>query len=136
MHVRHAIAAVTVAAFALTLSACTNDPGTSPGATNSPAASPSAPPAKIRPVAPGYDLPGTAGSLRAGFPSFKDLTDDEIAIILNAGCDGIDATGTPQGGADAIVAKKIEPGDAAFSVLAAITLYCPEYSAFLSGNGS
>jgi len=147
MQVRNAIAAVSVAALAFALAACTSDPASSPSDapnTTSPAASPTAsatpeptapgpdPAAvKIRDVAPGYDLAGTATSLRTGFPSFAELSDEEIAVVLNAGCDGMDATSTPEGGADAIVAYGIEAGDAVWGVLAAVTLYCPEYSAFL-----
>jgi hypothetical protein len=151
MQVRHAIAAVTVAAFALTLSACTSDPAPSgspapsspvASASPSPSASPepttsatAGPPAEvtIRTVTEGYDLASTANSLRTGFPSFEQKTDEEIELILNAGCDAIDATGTPEAAADTIQSYGIELYDAAFSVSAAIVLYCPEYSPFLGG---
>ena len=153
MQVRHAIAAVSVAAFALTLAACTSDPAPSASAeTTAPApsvtAAPTTAPAEsptptaspsdvvagsLREITPGYDLAGTANSLRTGFPSFAEKTDDEIAIILNAGCDAIDLKGQPQAAADAIQTYDIEVYDAAFSVSAAIVLYCPEYTNFLKG---
>jgi len=147
MLVRHAIAAVTVAALALTLSACTSDPtpttsagpttsAPSPTASGEPTIAPTAtPPAgEIREITEGFSLEGVTGVLRQGFPSFAEKTDDEIVIILNASCDAMDAEGTPEAGADAIQAFGIETYDAAFSVSAAIQLYCPEYQIFLQGN--
>ena len=151
MQVRHAIAAVTIAAFALTLSACTTGAPANPtGDANTPAATASGTPAttpaptksavkptgKIRDVTDGFELASTADALRTGFPSFAPYSDEEIEAILNAGCDGIDATGTPVGGADAIAAQGVAVADAAFGTLAAIQLYCPEYKQFLGGSTS
>jgi len=140
MQVRNAIVAVTVAAVGLTLAACSSDATpTSPGTSHSPSAAPTepgAPAGQIRPVQEGFSLENVAQTLRTGFPSFAQKSDDEIAAILNAGCDGIDAKGTPQAGADAIQAYGIEVYDAAFSLTASISLYCPEYSAFLKGGGT
>jgi len=149
MQVRNAIVAVTVAAFALTLSACSSDstptptgPG-SPAPTAAPTAAPTdaptepgTPAGEIRPLQDGFSLDNVANTLRSGFPSFADKSNDEIVTILNAGCDGIDAKGTPQAGADAIQAYGIEVYDAAFSLTASISLYCPEYAAFLKGDGT
>ena len=144
MQVRNAIAAVSVAAFALALAACSSDATpTSPGTSGSPTAAPTsaptaagAPAGQIRPIQEGFSLENVAQTLRTGFPSFAQKSDDEIATILNAGCDGIDAAGTPQAGADAIQKYGIEVYDAAFSLTASISLYCPEYSAFLKGGGT
>ena len=101
----------------------TPEPTTEP--TSGPSTAPT--PGTIREVTPGYNLDGVAKSLRTGFPSFSEKTDDEIAVILNAGCDAIDAQGQPQAAADAIQTFGIEVYDAAFSVSAAIVLYCPQY---------
>lgn len=152
MKVRNAIAAVSVAALALSLAACTSDPAPTgdsprPSATASDPATPSAtqpstatqPPAATQPpsdvtvreIQEGFDLPTVAKTLRTGFPSFAPKTDDEIVVILNAGCDAIAATGTPEAGADAIRTYGIEAYDAAFSLTASIQLYCPEYAQFL-----
>lgn len=148
MQIRHAIAAVSVAAFALTLSACTSDPAptgsdqpTSPAPSDtaqpespSPTASSEPQPTAvvvIRPVNPGYSLESVSGSLRSGFPSYAEKSDEEIATILNAACDAMDAKHTPESAADAIQTYGIEPFDAAFSVSASIALYCPEYVEFL-----
>ncbi|MGC4174717.1 hypothetical protein [Demequina sp.] len=149
MQVRNAIVAVTVAAFALTLSACTQDADPTPTASGtanapvttpsdsaepSPSATPTTSPAAagdIRPIQDGFTLTNVTETLRTGFPSFAEKTDDEIVVILNAGCDGIDAEGTPQAGADAIQSHGIDAYDAMFAVTASISLYCPEYSAFL-----
>ena len=113
MQVRHAIAAVTIAAFALTLSACTTGapppqrvtrtrqprqrraPGATPGPTTTPKSA-DTPAGEIRDVTDGFDLASTADALRTGFPSFADQTrTTRSRSILNAGCDGIDATGNP-----------------------------------------
>lgn len=150
MQVRHAIAAVAITAFAITLSACSNDadptpnasePSTAATASGTPTAEPTAEPTTqptaagdIRPLQDGFSLENVAQTLRTGFPSFAEKTDDEIETILNAGCDGIDAGGTPQAGADAIQAYGIEVYDAAFSLTASISLYCPEYSSFLKSS--
>jgi len=148
MQVRHAIVAVTIAAFALSLSACTTGTPaptgdtTAPTTTASPTAAPTTAPTsgatqptgKIRSITAGFQLAGTADSLRTGFPSFAPYSDKEIEAILNAGCDGIDATGSPTGGADAIAAQGVDKADAAFGTLAAIQLYCPEYKKFLGGS--
>ena len=154
MQVRHAIAAVTVAAFALSLSACTNDahlpitstpaptdvqattePTTSaaPSATAG-AKTPDAADVTMRDIVAPYDLVTTSTSLRTGFASWNVYTDDEIAIILNAGCDALDAEGNPVAAADAMAAYGLAPADAAFGVLASISNYCPEYSEFLGGS--
>lgn len=156
MQVRNAIAVVTVAAFALTLSACTTgETGTNPGGPTGPAAPPTAdatpgatpgattgatadasqPHGKMRPLQDGFDLANVSDTLRNGFPSFANKSDDEIEVILNAACDAMDDKGTPQAGADMIQTYGIAVYDAAFSVTAAIQLYCPEYKAFLRGNG-
>jgi len=143
MQVRNAIVAVTVAAFALTLSACSNDPvttttqgePTAPATTASVAPSTSAAPAsKIRPIQEGFDLANVSDTLRKSFPSFATKTDAEIENILNAACDAMDEAGTPQAGADKIQEYGIDVADAAWSVTAAIQLYCPEYAAFLGGG--
>lgn len=153
MQVRNAIVAVTVAAFALTLSACTTgtpaDPtggaatpaatptATTPAATPAPTATADAtkPAGEIRPIQDGFHLANVADTLRGGFPSFADKTDDEIVVILNAGCDALDKNPNPQAGADAIQAYGIDVYDAAFSLTASIQLYCPEYVSFLGGKG-
>ncbi len=147
MQVRHAIAVVTVAAFALTLSACTSDapadptggaptpaPTTTAGA--APTADASKPHGEIRAIQPGFDLANVSNALRSGFPSYAQMSDDQIEVILNAACDAMDEKGIPQAGADAIQTYGIDTYDAAFSVSAGIQLYCPEYKAFLSGDGS
>jgi hypothetical protein len=139
MQVRNAIVAVTVAAFALTLSACSSDPA--PGASGDSSTAPSAgssgaPASKIRPIQDGFDLANVSATLRSGFPSFAEKSDSEIENILNAACDAMDESGTPQAGADKIQEYGIAVYDAAFSVTAAIQLYCPEYKAFLSGDGT
>ena len=148
MNVRHAIAAVSVAAFALSLSACTGDPGPtgqSPDPSTSPSDTPSAAPSTpaspaptktpenvtIREIQSGFDLANVSETLRQGFPSFAQKTDAEIEIILNAGCDAMAATGNPVAGADTIRTYGIEAYDAAFSVTASIQLYCPEFTEFL-----
>lgn len=152
MQIRHAVAAVSVAAFALTLAACSADPTpseseqpNSPAPSGTPAPSDSAAPISsptptavivIRPVNPGYSLESVADSLRSGFPTYAEKTDDEIATILNAGCDAMDANHTPESAADAIQQYGIDTFDAAFSVSAAIALYCPEYVDFLGRAGT
>jgi len=147
MLVRNAIAAVTVAALALTLSACTSDPAPttsadpttsapSPTASGEPTAAPTnTPPAgEIREVTEGFHLEGVGDVLRQGFPSYAEKSNEEIEVILNAACDAMDAQGTPESGAEAIESFGIETYDAAFSVSAAIQLYCPEYQIFLQGS--
>jgi len=156
MSVRPIVAAAATILLAASLAAClgtatptgTESPTpTSTAPTTSPTAAPttSATPSTtstatptgdvtIRTIGAGYDLPGIAAALRSQLPSWKPLTDDEVATRLNAGCDGIDATGSPIGGADAIKAYGMDPGDAAFGLLAAISAYCPEYTKFLGGS--
>jgi|GEM_PF-2005081 len=149
MQVRNAIVAVTVAAFALTLSACTSTPDPSPTDGNSatpsatasgtPTPAPTSSPAPtgevtIRPLQPGYDLANVSDTIRGGFPSFEGKTDEDIEVILNAACDAMDTSKTPEAGADAMQAYGIAVYDAAFTVSAAISLYCPEYVAFLGGD--
>ena len=143
MQVRNAIVAVTVAAFALTLSACSSDPvaTTTQGEPTAPATTASGSPTTeptgnvtIRPIQEGYHLDNVSDTIRGGFPSYADKTDDEIATILNAGCDAMDAKGAPQAGADAMQAFGISAADAAFTLSASISLYCPEYAAFLNGS--
>ena len=141
MKVRNAIAAVSVAAFALSLSACSSDPAPT-GQSPEPSATASAPttpapsgtPADVtvREIQEGFDLPTVAKTLRTGFPSFAKKSDDEIVVILNAGCDALEETGAPESGADAIRTFGIEPYDAAFSLTASIKLYCPEFGEFLA----
>jgi len=149
MQVRNAIVAVTVAAFALTLSACTSDPvttttqgeptepATTASGTPTPEPTPTTSPApagEIRPLQPGYDLANVSDTIRGGFPSFEGKTDDEIEVMLNAACDAMDAKKTPEAGADALQSFGIDAYDAAFTVSAAISLYCPEYAAFLGAD--
>lgn len=144
MNVRPLLAAASALALAAALAACTPDAEVTPSPTAaapSVTASPEPTPgpttaAELRAVVEGYELASTANALRAQFPTWEPFSDEEVAVILNAGCDGIDAQGTPVGGADAIVAFGIEPADAAFGVLAAISTYCPEYGAFVSGDNS
>ena len=142
MNVRNAIAVVTVAALALSLSACSSDP-TQTGDAPQPSATASASGAPnpgetptdvtMREAQEGFSLESVAKTLRTGFPSFAEKTDDEIAVILNAGCDAVAATGTPEAGADAIRTYGIDAYDAAFSLTASIQLYCPELAPALGG---
>ena len=157
MQVRHAIAAVTVAAFALSLSACSSDPTTPVTSTPGPtaeqptdapttSAAPSAtagaktPNAadvkKMRDIVAPYDIVTTSTSLRTGFASWAPFSDEDIVIILNTGCDAMDAEGTPVAAADAMAVYGLDPADAAFGVLAAISNFCPEYSEFLGGSAN
>ena len=147
MQVRHAIAAVTVAAFALTLSACTGEPipnlsdapatsstmAATPGPTTTPKSA-ATPAGEIREVSPGFHLDNVTEAMHSGLPSYADKSADEIAVILNAACDAMDLKNNPQAAADAIQTYGIDAYDAAFSVSAAIQLYCPEYQSFLAGK--
>jgi len=144
-----ATAAGTAAVLALALAACTteypvgragpttDDPTVeaSPSDTPSPTAEPTAPTGevKIRAIVAGAVLSSTADALRAQFPTWEPFEDAKIEEILNAGCDAIDASGTPVAGAEAIAAYGIDPPDAAFGLMAAIANYCPEYTEFISG---
>jgi hypothetical protein len=144
MNLRPLVAAASALTLAAALTACTPDAevtpsptAASPSVTSSPEPSPSpSSSAELRDVVEGFELASTANALRAQFPTWEPFSDGEVAVILNAGCDGIDAEGTPVGGADAIVTFGIDPADAAFGVLAAISTYCPEYGAFVSGDNS
>lgn len=120
---------VLAASSMLVLGACSADPDE----TASP--SPSMPaPGEIRPAVDGATTAEVAQGMRLAFPDWPELSDDEVVAAMNAGCDGLDAQGTPGAGVEAIAAYGINEADAAFTLLASITTFCPEHSNFLYGS--
>src|SRR6187402_1902144 len=110
MNVRVLATSGTAAVLVLALAACTPDGDPTPSAdltsagptveaspSETPSPEPTAPTGevKIRAIVAGAILSSTAEALRAQFPTWEPFEDEKIEEILNAGCDAIDASGTP-----------------------------------------